>query len=123
MGLLEQTLSDIGHDLLVLSDFGGDAHKGAQFGRQVDVLSFLSDFEQWLIYGVDFHLIGRVKIVDHVGSGLLVAVVEDVVLGVHVPLDGVHLVGSVGPVLGHNDCSLEFSVDEALVVALLSVLN
>ena len=123
MGLLEQTLSDVGHDLFVLSNLGGDSDQGAELGRQVDVLSFLTDFEKRLTHAVDFNIVGRVKIVNHVGSGLLVAVVEDVVLGVHVPLNRVDLVGSVGPVLGHDDRALELSVDKALVVSLEPVLD
>jgi len=123
VGLLEETLSDVGHDLLVLSNLGGDSDQGAELGRQVDVLSFLTDFEERLVHAVDFDVVGRVEVVDHVGSGLLVAVVEDVVLRVHAPLDGVDLVCSVRPVLGHNDSALEFSVDEALVVSLKPVLN
>ena len=123
MGLLEQTLSDVGHDFLVLSNLGGDSDQGAELGRQVDVLSLLTDFEERLIHAVDFDVVGRVEVVDHIGSGLLVAVVEDVILGVHAPLDGVHLVRSVRPVLGHDDRALEFSVDKALVVSLKPVLN
>lgn len=55
--LLEQTLSDVSHDLLVLSYLGRDAHQGAQFRRQVNILAFLSNFEKWLINGVYFDTI------------------------------------------------------------------
>ena len=123
MGLLEEALSDIGHDLLVLSDFGRDTHKSAEFGRQIDVLPFLSDFKQWLIYGVYFHIVSRVEVVNHVGTSLLVAVVKDIIFRIHAPLDCMHFVGPVRTVFGHDDCSFEFSVDETLIVALKSVLN
>lgn len=48
--LLEEALSDISHDSLVLSDFGGDSDKGAKLRWKVDVLSLLTDFEERLVY-------------------------------------------------------------------------
>ena len=50
-----------------------------------------------------------------------ISVVEDVVLGVHVPLDLVHFVGTVRAVLGHDDRTLELSVDEICIVTLASI--
>jgi hypothetical protein len=46
--LLEQALSDVSHDSLVLSDLGWDANKYAELGREEDALSFLFDFKQRL---------------------------------------------------------------------------
>jgi len=45
VGLLEKTLAHGGHDLFVLSHALGDAHEGAKFWRQVDVLALLFNFE------------------------------------------------------------------------------
>ena len=47
--LLEQALSDISHDSLVLSDFGGDSNKSTEFRRKINVLSLLTNFEQRLV--------------------------------------------------------------------------
>lgn len=123
VGLLEEALPDFSHDFLVLPDLVRDAHQGAQFWWQVDVLSFLPNFEQRLIHRVYFDPVGRQEVVDHVGSGLLVAVVEDILLRVHVPLYLVHFVSPVWAVLGHYDGALELPVDEVLVVSFPSVLN
>lgn len=70
-----------------------------------------------------FDSVGCFEVVDHVGPGLLVAVVEDVVFGVHVPPDLVDLVGTVGSVLGHDDSTLKFAVDKLCIVALAPIVN
>ena len=70
---------------------------------------------------MDLDTVGSLEVVDHVGSGLLVTVVKDVVLGVHVPLDLVDLVGSVRAVLGHDDGTFELTVNKACVVLHASV--
>jgi len=49
--------------------------------------------------------------------------VEDVVFGVHGPLDLVHLVRAVRAVLGHDDGTLELSVHKIGVVALEAILD
>ena len=123
MGLLEEGLSDVGHNLLILSNLRWNTHKCTEFWWQINILSFLSDFKKWLINRVYFYRVSRQEIVDHIGPGLLVSVVEDVVFGIHVPLDLMDLVGSVWSVLSHDDGSLELSVDEIIIVALKSVLD
>jgi len=85
-------------------------------------LSLLADLEQRLVDGADLDSVCGPKVVDHVCPGLLISVVEDVVLWVHVPLDLVHFVGTVRPVLGHDDCTLELSVDEICIVSLASII-
>lgn len=119
--LLEEALSDVGHDSLVLSNFGGDSDKGAELWREINVLSLLADLEERLVDGVNLNTVSGLEVVNHVGSGLLISVVEDVVLRVHVPLDLMDLVGSVRTVLGHDDGSLELSVDESGIVSLASI--
>ena len=47
--LLEQALSDVSHDSLVLSDFGGDSDEGAELRREIDVLILLTNFEERLV--------------------------------------------------------------------------
>jgi len=119
--LLEEALSDVGHDSLVLSDFGGDSDEGAELWREIDVLSLLTNFKQRLIHRVNLNAIGCLEVVNHVGSGLLVTVVKDIILWVHVPLDLMDLVSSVRTVLGHDDGTLELSVDEISVVSHSSI--
>ena len=123
MWLLEQTLPDVGHDLLVLSDLGWDAYERAKLGWKVNVLTFLPDFEEGLIYGVYLYIVGGQEIIDHVCTRLLVAVVKDIVFGVHGPLDLMYLVCAVGTVLSHDDGSFKLAVDEIGVVALQAVLD
>ena len=65
--------------------------------------------------------ISSLEIVDHVGSSLFVTVVKDVVFRVHLPLDLMDLVGSVRTVLGHDDSTLEFTVDKVGVVSHTSI--
>lgn len=43
--LLKEALSDISHDSLVLSDFGGDSNKCAKLRRKIDILPLLTDLE------------------------------------------------------------------------------
>jgi hypothetical protein len=119
--LLEEALSDVSHHPLVLSDLSRDSDEGAQLWWEVDVLPLLTDFKQWLVHRVDLDAVSGLEVVYHVSSGLLVAVVEDVVLRVHAPLDLVHLVGSVRAVLGHDDGTFELSVDEIGVMSHSSV--
>jgi len=121
VGLLEETLPDVGHDPLVLSDLCWDADEGAELGWKVNVLALLANLEQWLMKRMDFDAVGRQKVVNHIGPGLLVSVVEDIVLWVHAPLDLMYFVGTVRAVLGHDDCSFELSVDESCIVALQSI--
>jgi hypothetical protein len=116
--LLEETLSNVSHHSLVLPNLRRNPNQRAQLRREVDVAALLSNLKQRLVSFVNFNIVGGFEVVDHIGARFVVALVEDVVLGVHVPLDLVHLVRAVRPVLGHDDCSLEFSVDEANVVAL-----
>lgn len=49
MRLLEQALSHGSHSLFVFSNFLRNAYKHAKFRWQVDILSFLFNFEEWLI--------------------------------------------------------------------------
>jgi hypothetical protein len=70
---------------------------------------------------LDLNAVSGLEVINHIGGGLLVSVVEDVLLRVHPPLDLVHLVGSVRAVLGHDDGTLELAVDEILVMSLSPV--
>lgn len=47
--LLMEALSDVSHDSLVLSDFGGDSDEGAELRREIDVLILLTNFEERLV--------------------------------------------------------------------------
>jgi len=48
-------------------------------------------------------------------------VVEDVLLGVHIPLDCMNLVGSMWAILGHDDGTFELSVHEIFIVTNSSI--
>jgi len=72
---------------------------------------------------VDLHRVSRLEIVNHISTGLLVSMVEDVIFWVHIPFDLMDFVSSVWTVGGHHDRSLELSVHEIHVVSLQSVLD
>ena len=119
--LLEEALSNVGHDSLVLSNSGGDSDKGAELWREINVLSLLADLEERLIDGMNLNTVCGLEVVNHVGSLLIISLVKDVVFRVHVPLDLMDLVGSMRSVLGHDDGTLELSVHEGGIVSLTSV--
>lgn len=70
---------------------------------------------------MNLHTVSGLEVVNHVGSGFVVTLIEDVVFWVHVPLDLMNLVSSVRAVLGHDDSSLELSVDEICIVSHTSI--
>jgi len=120
---LEQALPNVGHHALVLPDLRRYAYECAQLGRQVDVLAPLSDLKQRLSWGVYFHFVGGLEVVNHIGPRLLIPVVEDVILRVHGPLDLMHLIGTVGPILGHDDGALVFFIDKIVIKSLEPIVN
>lgn len=119
--LLEEALSDISHNSFILSNFGGDSDEGAKLWWEIDVLSLLTNFKQRLIQRSNLNAIGCLEVVNHVGSGLLVTMIKDVVFRVHVPLDLMDLVSSMWTVLSHDDGTLELSVDECSIVSHTSI--
>jgi hypothetical protein len=121
--LLEQALSDVCHHPLILSDLGWDSDKGAELWWKIDILPFLTDFKQRLVHRMNFNTVSSFKVVYHVGSGLLVSMVKDVIFWVHSPLDLMNLVGSMRAILGHDDGTFEFSVDEICIMSHTSVSN
>ena len=72
---------------------------------------------------MDFNAISSLEIVYHVGSGLLISVVKDIVFRVHTPLDLMYFVCSVRAILCHDDGTFEFSVDESRIMSHSSVSN
>jgi len=48
--LLEETLSDVGHNALVFADLGWDTNENAELGWQINVLLLLLDLEQGLFW-------------------------------------------------------------------------
>jgi len=65
--------------------------------------------------------ISSLEIVDHVGSGFFITMVKNVVFRVHLPLNLMDLVGSVRTVLGHDDGTLELTVDKVGVMSHSSI--
>ena len=115
--LLEQALPDVGHHSLVLPDLGWNTDECAELWWQINVLALLANFKKWLINGVNFHAISSSEVINHVGPCFLIAVVEDVLLWIHIPLDLVDFVGPVRTVLGHDDGSFKLSVDKICIVS------
>lgn len=121
--LLKQTVSDISHNFRVLSDFGGNAHQDALLWREVNVLALLLYLEEGLLQVHDFNIVGSQKVIFHGGSLLGISLVKIVRLRAHIPSDGVYLVGSIGTVLSHDDCTLEFPVNSFLVMTSETIVN
>lgn len=71
---------------------------------------------------MNFDSVSSFEIINHIGSGFLISMIKDVVLGVHVPLDLVHFVGTVRPILGHHDGAFKFSIDEICIMFMKSIL-
>jgi hypothetical protein len=72
---------------------------------------------------MNFDIISRVEIVYHVGSGLFIAVVKDIILRIHGPFDLMDFVRPVRSIFCHYDGTLEFSLHEILVVAREPILD
>jgi hypothetical protein len=60
---LEKALADISHDLLVLSDLGGDAYENAELRWQIDVLLLLLDLKEGLSGVSDLGFVDLLEIV------------------------------------------------------------
>ena len=78
---------------------------------------------KWQIYRNNFYYIGHFKVVYHVDLGLIVAVVKDIVFGVHIQFDLVHFVGTVRSILGHDDSTLKLTDDKLCIIALVPIVN
>ena len=65
----------------------------------------------------DGNIVGSAEVVNHIGSSSLVTVVKDIVFRVHVPLDLMNFVSSVGSVVSHDDCSFEFTINEVCIIS------
>jgi len=70
---------------------------------------------------VDFDAVSSFEVINHVSSGFLISVIEDVFFWVHIPLDLMNFVGSVRTILSHDDGSFEFSVDEICIMSHSSI--
>jgi len=110
VGLLEERLAHGGHGLLVLTHLLGDADQHAQFGRQVDVLSFLLDFEKGLVQGHDLLVVLLAEVLHHRNGLSLLTLLEAARLRTHIPADSGHLVRLVVTVAGHDDGMFELVV-------------
>ena len=121
--LLEETLTDVSHDALTLANLGRDTDQSAQLGRKINVLAFLTDFEQRLMHCTNADVVSRAEIIDHVGASALITMIKDVVLRVHVPLDLMYLVCAVRSIVRHDNGTFELAIDEGGVVARTTLLD
>ena len=71
---------------------------------------------------MNFDTISSSEIVNHISSCFLVSVIKDVVFGIHIPLDLMHLIGSVGAVFSHHDSSFKLPVDKIFIMSLESII-
>lgn len=117
IGLLEETLSDVSHDPFVFADLGWDANQDTEFGGQINVLLFLLNFKKRLFWLSDLGLVHFQEVVEH--PNLFVAVltlVEHVGSGRHFPADSVDFVGTFLTVVGHDDGTVEVTLNVGLIL-------
>ena len=62
MWLLEEALSNIGHNSFVLSDLSRDSNKNAKLWGEVNVLSLLFYLKERLFYRANFNIVGSHEI-------------------------------------------------------------
>lgn len=72
---------------------------------------------------MDLDIIRRVEVINHIGSGFFVAVVKDIILRIHFPLDLMDFVSPVWAIFGHDDGSFKFSVHKIMVIPLEPILD
>ena len=117
IGLLEETLSNVGHDPLVFTDLGRDTNQDTEFGRQINVLLFLLNFKKRLFWLSDLGLVHFQEVIEHPNLFVAVlALVEHVGSGRHFPADSVDLVGTLLTVVGHDDGSVEVTLNVGLIL-------
>jgi len=77
----------------------------------------LFNLEKWLFGILDLNFVGFCKVLKHVGLGTrLLTLVEEISHGAHIPSYLVNLVGSMRSILGHNNLTFVFLIDESLVI-------
>jgi hypothetical protein len=119
VGLLEETLTDVSHDLLVLANLGRNADKDTELRWQIDTLSLLLDLEQRLVGICDLLLVVLLEVVEHLNSSLstaLLSLLEEVGARRHVPTDSVDLVGSLEAIVGHDYSAVEIAIYVGLII-------
>lgn len=114
MRLLEETLSHVGHGLLVLSDLLGDTNKHTELWGQVDVLTLLLDFKKRLFHIDDLFVILFFEVDDHGDGGAFLSLFKFAGFRTHIPTNCTDFVGLVMTVLSHHDCPFEFVVNRFL---------
>jgi hypothetical protein len=114
--LLEQALAHIGDRTFVLTDLLWDTHKHSEFGRQVDVLSLLLDFEEWLCHLHDLLIVLLLEVSRHGDSRASITLLEVASLRAHVKSHIAHLVSLVVTVASHDNGSPELVLHGLLVL-------
>lgn len=120
---LKETLTNVCHDSFVLSNFRRYTNKDAQLWREENVLPFLFYFKKRLIKLVNFGLISFKEILKHRNFLVIITLVEEIVLGRHVPPYSVDLVCPFLTIICHYYGSFELTVDFSLISPLESFLN
>lgn len=68
-------------------------------------------------------LVSCLEVVYHVGSSPFISVVKNILLWIHIPFDLMNLVSSMGTIIGHDDSTLELSIDKIHIVAVTALFN
>lgn len=111
MRFLEETLTHGCHDAFVFTYALRDSNECAQFGRQIDILSFLLDLEERLIQVHDGNIVLLLEVQHHRDGLTNLTLLELTRLWSHVPFERGNLVGFVLAVARHDNCTFEFFVD------------
>lgn len=111
--LLEQALSDVGHDALVLSNLRRDSNQDAELWWQKDALLLLFNFEERLVRDCNPLFVIFQEVVQHPDTGLsttLLSLLKVVGSGREFPTDSVDLVGSLLAIVSHDDCAVKIAI-------------
>ena len=110
--LLEQTLTDIGHNAFIFADLRWDPNQDAELGWQINVLLFLFYFKQRLFWLTNFGVVNFQEVVKHLDFFVAIfSLLKVIGARAHVPTDSVYLVGSLLAVVGHNNCAVKITLN------------
>jgi hypothetical protein len=89
----------------------GDSNEHAKFRWQVNILSFLLDFEKWLVKTHNLLVVLRSEVLNHRYCLTSFSLLKAAGLWAHIPSDRTYLVGLVMAIASHNNCMFKFIVN------------
>lgn len=116
IGLLEKTLSNISHNFFVLPNLWWNSNQYAKLRREINILLFLFDFKERLIWLANFGIILGEEVVQHLHLFVtLLALIEGVRSRCHFPAYSVNFICALKAIIGHNDGSFKIAIYQIIV--------